>query len=148
MQSFPLNSHKIWFFYSCRRRRRMWSNPFETWFSILGTTAVGRPGSLAFDNAEQYLTSYPDSCLKGATNIHKAEEKSKIYSNPKQFQKSFLWRQRLRRGNRGKIKVVLKRSGNVGRHKNKWKSLGFSPPSLQEGNEIFRWKRILQGSYV
>ena len=36
------------------------SNPFEMWFSILGTTAVGRPGSLAFDNAEQYLTSYPD----------------------------------------------------------------------------------------
>ena len=59
------------------------------------------------------ISLHIQTCLKGATNIHKAEEKSKIYSNPKQFRKSFLWRQRPREGNSGMNLVILKGSGNV-----------------------------------
>ena len=60
------------------------------------------------------ISLHIQTSLKGATNTHKAGEKSKIYSNPKQFRKSFLWRQRPREGNSGMNLVILKGSGNVG----------------------------------
>ena len=59
------------------------------------------------------ISLHIQTSLKGATNTHKAREKSKIYSNPKQFRKSFLWRQRPREGNSEMNLVILKGSGNV-----------------------------------
>ena len=92
-------------------------------FNFDDNCSFGRLGSLAFEGVGTILlrggtmlgniSLHIQTSLKGATNTHKAAEKSKIYSNPKQFRKSFLWRQRPREGNSGMNLVILKGSGNV-----------------------------------
>ena len=75
---------------------------FEMWFSIFRTTVVGRLGRRSgfwgVPTMLHNISLHIQTSLKGATNIHKDGEKSEIYSNPKQFQKSFLWRQQARGG--------------------------------------------------
>ena len=81
------------------------SNPFERDFQFWGQQRLVARGVWLLTMPSN-ISLHIQTCLKGATNIHKAEEKSKIYSNPKQFRKSFLRRQqRLGREIEGKLKL-------------------------------------------